>query len=57
VDARKITNQELYLFYCAITKSENPMSESTFSEYVSLESALTPEAKAVLCEIYKTAKR
>jgi hypothetical protein len=57
VEARKITIPELYLFYCAITKSENPMSESTFGEYVGLETALTPEAKALLCEIFKTAKR
>jgi hypothetical protein len=56
-DARKISNQELYLFYCAITKSDNPMSESTFSEYVALDFALTPEAKSLLCEIFKTAKR
>jgi hypothetical protein len=57
VDARKISIQDLYLFYCTITKSDNPMSESTFAEYVALEAALTPEAKSLLCEIFKTAKR
>ena len=56
-DAKKITIVDLFVFFCELTKSREPMSESSFREYVSLDTGLFPEAKDLLGAFFKTDKR
>jgi hypothetical protein len=56
-EARKITVVALFHFYCELTKSREPISESSFREYALLEGALLQEAKDELGAFFKTEKR
>jgi hypothetical protein len=54
--AVRISQLQLFHFYCRTTKSDAPMKKATFMEFVYLESLLQPPARQLLLEIFDTAK-
>jgi hypothetical protein len=55
-EAVKLTQKEMFRFFCILSKSKQPMKMASFREYMELEGCLNPASRELLHQIFDTAK-